>query len=117
MGPPDHGGKPKLLAWLAEFLQVVELEDRFDQADSSSGGERAPFLQALGQSLLKRVGIVLKRLEPCTSASIKKIKLCMKIHPSHENGGEQRQGNGQPHRRFYVQDVQDVQYGSARIVV
>ena len=95
----------------------MELKNRFVQADSSSGGERAPFLQALGQSFLKRVGIALKRLEPCASASIVKLKLCMKIHPSHEKGGEQRQGNGQPYRRFYVQDVQDVQYGSARIVV
>lgn len=70
VGPSDHSGRPRLLAWLAEFLQVVELKNRFVQADSSSGKERACLLKPLGLSILDRVGAILKCLQPCANASI-----------------------------------------------
>jgi len=89
-GPSDQSGKPRLLDWLAEFPQVVELKDRFVQTDSSSGGERAPFLEALGQSLLKRVGVIPKRFQPRASASIMQLQLSMKIHCPCQKREEQR---------------------------
>lgn len=31
VGPSDHSGKPRPLAWLAEFLQVMELKNSSNQ--------------------------------------------------------------------------------------
>ncbi len=31
VGPSDHSGEPRPLAWLAEFLQVVELKNSSNQ--------------------------------------------------------------------------------------
>lgn len=88
VSPSNHSGEPRPLAWLADFLQVAELEDRFIQADSSSGGERAPLFQALGQSLLKRGRVVLKRLQSCASASIVKLKVETEIRAAYPQGQE-----------------------------
>jgi len=81
VGPSDHSGKPRPLARLAEFLQVIKLEDCLAHADSSSGAERAHFIEALRQSLLKRIEAIRRCLRLCASVEIKQRRLGITIYP------------------------------------